>query len=141
MSVDSRKMERELGEARRWLVGAGVVMAVEGLGLGRLVGFSRPRMEGEEGEFILTMVIAGVILLSGVVIALIGILNRASIATGIGVILAATLSLLGVFVAFAQADEGGSFLLLAGLASLVAGLAGFDVVRQARRPVSVDPER
>lgn len=141
MSVDSKEMERELGATSRWLVGAGVVMAVEGLGLGRLVGFSRPRMEGEQGEFILTMVIAGVIVLGGVVIALIGVLNRATIATGTGVILAAALSLLGVVIALAQADEVGSLLLLTGLASLVAGLAGFDVVRQARQPVSVDPER
>lgn len=139
MTVDSGKMERELGAARRWLVGAGVVMAVEGLGLGRLVGFSWQRMEGV--ELILAMAIAGVILLCGVGIALIGVLNRASIATGASVILAAALSLLGVLVALATADEGRSLLLLTGLASLVAGLAGFDVVRQARKPVSIDPEQ
>lgn len=89
-------------------------------------------MEGEEGEFILTMVIAGVTLLCGVVIAFIGVLNRASTAAGLGVILAATLSMLGVLVALATADEVGSLLVLTGIASLVAGIAGFDVVRQAR---------
>ncbi|MFP4555197.1 MAG: hypothetical protein ACLFRT_15250 [Actinomycetota bacterium] len=98
-------------------------------------------MEVEEGAFILTMAIAGVILICGVVIALIGVLNRATIATGIGVVLAAALSLLGVMVALAQADEVGNLLLLTGLGSLVAGLAGFDVVRQTRKPVSIDPER
>lgn len=140
MSVDSEEMEREIGVTRRWLVGAGVVMTVEGLSLGMLVGLSQPGIEGEEGTFILTMV-AGVILLCGIVIALIGVLNRASIATGIGAIFAAALSLLGVLVAFAQAGEVGSLLLLTGLASLVAGLAGFDVVRQVRKPVSIDPGR
>lgn len=141
MLADSKEMERDLGATRRWLIGAGVVIAVEGLGFGRLVGFSRPRMEVEEGAFILTMAIAGVILICGVVIALIGVLNRATIATGIGVVLAAALSLLGVMVALAQADEVGNLLLLTGLGSLVAGLAGFDVVRQTRKPVSIDPER
>lgn len=135
MSVDSKKMEREIGATRRWLVGAGVVMAVEGLGLGILVGLSQQGIESEEGTFIL-IVIAGIILLCGVVVARIGVLNRASIATGTGVILAAALSLLGVLVALARADEVGSLLLLTGLASLVAGLAGFDVVRQTQTGIN-----
>lgn len=135
MSVDSKKMEREIGATRRWLVGAGVVMAVEGLGLGILVGLSQQGIESEEGTFIL-IVIAGIILLCGVVVARIGVLNRASIATGTGVILAAALSLLGVLVALARADEVGSLLLLTGLASLVAGLAGFGVVRQTQTGIN-----
>lgn len=128
MSVDSMQMEGELGATRRSLVGAGIVMAAEGLGLGILVGVSQPGIESEEGTFIL-MAIAGIILLSGIVIALIGILNRPSIATGAGVVLAAALSLLGVLVALATTDEVGSLLILTGLASLVAGIAGLDVVR------------
>jgi len=56
-----------------------------------------------------------------------------------GAILAAALSLLGV--ALAQADELGSLLLVTGIAILVAGLVGFDVVRQVHtRPISTDPE-
>lgn len=64
------------------------------------------------------MVIAVVIiLLCGVVVALIGVFNRASPATGIGTIVAAGLALLGVVVAIFEADEVGGFLLLTGLAS------------------------
>lgn len=79
-------------------------MAVEGLSLGVLVGFSQPGIEGDEAT-ILTMVIAGVILLCRVVIALVGVLNRASI----GAAFAAALSLLGVLVALAETDEVGVF--------------------------------
>lgn len=110
-------------------------MAVEGFSLGVLVGFSQPGIEGDEAT-ILTMVTAGVILLCGVVIALIGVLNRASIAAGIGAVSAAALSLLGVLVALAETDEVGGLLLLTGLASLVAGLAGFAVVRQLRTQIN-----
>lgn len=108
MAVDSKDMEREIGSRRRWLVLAGVVMAVEGLSLGVLVGFSQPGIEGDEAT-ILTMVIAGVILLCRVVIALVGVLNRASIGAGIGAVFAAALSLLGVLVALAETDEVGVF--------------------------------
>ena len=111
-------------------------MVVEGFSLGSLVGFSQPGIEGEGGAFILIMVVAGIILLCGIVIALIGVFNRASLATGIGTILAAGLSLLGVLVAISEANEVGSLLLLAGLASLVAGLAGFAVVRQVRTQIN-----
>lgn len=110
-------------------------MAIEGFSMGVLVGFSQPGIEGEEAT-ILTMVIAGVILLCGVVIALIGVLNRASIAVGIGAVFAAALSLLGVLVALAETDEVGGLLLLTGLASLVAGLAGVTVVRQLRTQIN-----
>lgn len=112
-------------------------MAVEGLGLGRLVGFSPQRMEGV--ELIVAMAIAGTVLLCGAVIALLGVRNRATIVTGTAVILAAVLSLSGVGVGLATADDGGSLLVLTGLASLGAGLAGFDVVLKARKPVSIDP--
>lgn len=70
MPVDSKEIAREIGSTRRWLVLTGIVMAVEGFSLGVLVGFSQPGIEGDEAT-ILTMVIAGVILLCGVVIALI----------------------------------------------------------------------
>lgn len=135
MPVDSKEMAREIGSTRRWIVLAGVVVAVEGFSLGVLVGFSQPGIEGDEAT-ILTMVTAGVILLCGVVIALIGVLNRASIAAGIGAVSAAALSLLGVLVALAETDEVGGLLLLTGLASLVAGLAGFAVVRQLRTQIN-----
>lgn len=46
------------------------------------------------------------------------------------------MGLLGVVVAIFEADEVGSLLLLAGLASLVAGLAGFDVVRRVRTQIN-----
>ncbi len=107
-------------------------MAVEGFSLGNLVGFSVPGIEGEGGGSILIMVIAVVILLAGVMVALIGVSNRASLGTGIGTIVAAGLSLSGVVVAIFAADEVGSLLFLAGLASLVAGLKGLDLVRQVR---------
>lgn len=53
---------------------------------------------------------------------------------GAGVVIA--VGLLGVVVAIFEADEVGSLLLLAGLASLVAGLAGFDVVRRVRTQIN-----
>lgn len=108
------------------------MMAVEGFSLGSLVGFSQPSIEGDGGTSVLAMVIAGTILLCGVVIARIGVSNRASVATGVGIILAAGLSLLGTLIAFSETDEVGSLLILTGVASLVAGLAGFDVVGQVR---------
>lgn len=132
VSAAEPETEKIAGETRRWLIGAGVVMAAEGFSLGNLVGFSVPGMEGEGGGSILIMAIAVIILLCGVVVALIGVFNRASLATGIGTIVAAGLSLLGVVVAIFEADEVGSLLLLASLASLVAGLKGFDVVRRVR---------
>lgn len=73
MSVGSELKTGEIGVTRRWLVGAGVVIAV---------------------------------------------------------------GLLGVVVAIFEADEVGSLLLLAGLASLVTGLAGFDVVRRVRTQIN-----
>lgn len=132
MSVGSKELN--LGVTRRWLVGAGAVIAVEGFSLGNLVALSQPGIEG--GGSILTMVIAVIILLCGVVIALIGVLNQASLATGIGTVVAAGLSLLGVVVVIIEADEVGSLLLLTGLAGLVAGLAGFDVMRQSRTQIN-----
>lgn len=132
VSVEEPETGKIEGETRWWLVGAGVVMAVEGFSLGNLVGFSVPGIEGEGGVSILIMVIAVIILLAGVMVALIGVSNRASLGAGIGTIVAAGLSLAGVVVALFAADEVGSLLLLTGLASLVAGLKGLDLVRQVR---------
>jgi hypothetical protein len=63
-------------------------------------------------------------------------LRTYSIGAGIGAVFASALSLLGVLVALAEIDEVGGLLLLTGLASLVAGLAGFAVVRQVRAQIN-----
>lgn len=105
---------------RWWLIGAGAVMVGEGFGLGNL-DFAAPVAE-----------IALIVLISGVVVALIGAFNRMSLVAGIGVIAAAGLSMVAVvFGAFIA--EVGSLLFLTGLASLVAGLKGVDLVRAQSR--------
>jgi len=93
--------------------------------------FSAP---GTDGDGILTLI-------GGVVVALIGVANRASIVAGIGTVIIAVLALLVVVNVFGnfnladteEAASVGSGLYLTGLASLFALIAGFKVIGQARR--------
>lgn len=111
-------------------------MMVEGLGLflGDIEVFAVQVTEGEGEGFALIggIEIALIILLCGAAVALIGVFNRASLVSGIATIVAAGLSLVVVVFGAVEGDVGSLFL-LTGLASLVAGLAGFNVVRQTRK--------
>lgn len=77
-------------------------------------------------------------LIGGVIVALVGIANKASVITGIGTVIVAGLSLLivfNVFGNFGSVDIGsvGSGLFLTGLASVFALIAGLKVIGETRR--------
>lgn len=116
-------------QTRWWLVGTGVLMAV-----GSFLPWARAgifTVAGTDGDGILTLI-------GGVVVAIVGIANRASIVTGIGTIVVGGLSfwvVANIFGNFGvlETDSIGSGLYLTGLASLFAIIAGFKVFGQTRK--------
>lgn len=116
-------------QTRWWLIGTGALMAIGSfLPWARVGIFS---VAGTDGDGIFTLI-------GGVVVALVGTANRASVITGLGTVVVAGFSMWIVTSVFSNFDIGdigstGSGLYLTGLASLFALIAGFKVFGQARK--------
>jgi len=113
-------------ETRWWLVGTGVLM-----GVGSVLPWASAGIfsaAGTQGDGIFTLI-------GGVIVALIGTANRASYATGIGALVVGALSVLIVFSVFGRLDAEfiGAGLILTGLASLFAGIAGLQLISQVSK--------
>ena len=113
-------------QTRWWLIGTGVLMAI-----GSFLPWAQAGIfsaAGTDGDGIFTLI-------GGVVVALVGIANRASVITALGTVVVAGFSIwivANVFTNFASGDVGsiGSGLYLTGLASLFALIAGFKIFGQ-----------
>lgn len=121
LSIDS--------QTRWWLIGTGVLMAV-----GTFLAWVQAgiiSVAGTDGDGIFTLI-------GGVIVALVGVANRASIITGLGTLIVAGFSMwivINIFGNFDTVDIGsiGSGLYLTGLASLFAAISGLKVFGEARR--------
>lgn len=124
-ATDTQTNQME-GQTRWWLVGTGTLMAVGSLLPWASAGIFSAA--GTEGDGILTLI-------GGVVVALIGIANRVSMATGIAAVIVSGASLWIVVSVFGrlETDLYGSGLYLTALASLMALVAGFQLISQARK--------
>lgn len=119
-------------KTRWWLIGTGVLMAIGSvLPWVQLGIFSAA---GTEGDGVFTLI-------AGVIVALVGVANRVSIAAGILVAIVAAFSVWIVATVFGNlydplAIDGGavgSGVYLTGLASVFAALAGLQLIGQARK--------
>lgn len=117
----------------RWyLIGAGVLMAV-----GSFLPWAQAgilSVAGTDGDGIFTLI-------GGVIVALVGMANRESVATGLGTAIVGGFSLWIVFNVFGNVGIGdyeliGSGLYLTLLASLVATIAGIQLALEARKSSS-----
>jgi hypothetical protein len=119
---------RQVGAQTRWfLIGAGILMAI-----GSFLPWARAgifSVAGTEGDGILTLI-------AGVIIAIVGVANRATLITGIGTVVVAGFSVWVVVNVFnnlsSDVSSIGTGLVLTGIASLFALIAGVDLIRHSR---------
>jgi hypothetical protein len=123
--ADGKTIENQ---TRWWLIGTGVLMAVGSFMPWAQAGIFS--VAGTSGDGVFTLI-------GGVIVALVGIANRASLVTAVGTVAVAGFCLYIVANVFGNfgtdVSSAGTGLFVTGLASLIAIIGGLKVFGQARR--------